>query len=117
LKTFYELLFVAFENKYVERKLTIIYGGVVIAEAELVAIFDAVDRFPIEFQVIRIEVEAVHGIRVIGLPDTVFIEVDVTPDKVPDPESHFLVDEILELETLLLHPVGGHKNCSGASCA
>jgi len=59
---------------------------------------------------VRIEVETVDGIGVIGPADAVFVHFEVAANEIAHEQSSFFRNEILELKPLLLHPISSHKS-------
>ena len=77
----------------------------VISEAELKAVLFAIDRGVIKLQIVRIEIEAVDGVREVREGGAIFVDVQVTANKLANGESDIFWDEVLQLETLKLHVV------------
>src|ERR1043166_2006527 len=81
----------------------------VVTQPQLVAVLVSVDRGPIEFQVVRVHIEAMDRIGIVGFADAVFVEVNVTANKITNEQGSLFGDEVLQLEALLLHPISSHR--------
>ena len=64
-------------------------------------------------QVIGIQIQAVHGVGKVGECRAVFIDFQVTADKITHSESHIFFDDILRLKPLLLHFIFSHNPSPG----
>jgi hypothetical protein len=78
---------------------------VVKADAQLEAVFVAVDGRPEGVEIGGIEVKAVHRVAVIGLPHPVLIQLEPGRDHVPHLKGGRFVEHIFQLEPLPLHPI------------
>src|SRR6266571_838004 len=84
--------------------------GAVIAQPEFETVLVAVDRAPIQFQIVGIQVEAVHRVGIIGPADAEFIHRQVAADEIAHEQGGRFGNQILQLEALRLHPVSGHRS-------
>src|SRR5882724_4694361 len=73
---------------------------VVIAQAKFETIFGSVSRGLVSFQIVRIEIESMNGIRKIRPAQPVFVEFEVAADEIANARRNRLIDKILQFETL-----------------
>lgn len=76
--------------------------GVVVveAEAEFEAVFVPVDRVPVNRERLGVEVKAVDGVGVVGLPDAVVVQHRVGADEPRDRQRGVLWDDVFQLPAL-----------------
>src|SRR2546430_2554621 len=88
---------------------------VVKTKSQLVAVFVPVDRAVVKAQAIRVQVQAVNRVREIRERSAIFINLQIAADKIPHSQSDVFLDDVLQLETLLLHFVFGHTKINRRS--
>src|SRR5207245_176965 len=69
-----------------------------------------VDGAPVQFQIVGVQVEAVHRVGVIGPADAELVHPEVAADEIAHEQGGRLGDQILQLEALRLHPVSAHRS-------
>src|SRR5882762_6471584 len=75
---------------------------VVKAEAQFETVFIPVDRLPVKFQVVRVEVKAVDWIGIVRLADAVLVQFQIRADKLANLQGCFFADNVLLLEARCL---------------
>ena len=81
----------------------------VVAKPQFETVFVPVHRSPVDLQLVVVEIQTMHGIGIVRLPDTVLVHVQVTAHEVAHFNGGMLRDQILQLEAGLLHSIPSHK--------